>query len=323
MQNYTISVIVPCYNAEDTIERCLLSLLNQTYPITEILVFNDGSQDKSRDVLDSMYNEYHSKGLRVFHQKNQGVSATRNQGLRVAQGEYISFIDADDFVETTFFEDLIKPYLTNNNLSLSVMGIERSNKKVTFQSESRLVGPDEYFEEIFKNLDVKGYPWNKLYKKDILISNNIYFDTQLSVLEDLEFNLRYCQYVRLVSLNSKKSYHYIIQDNSTMTSPWSDKKLSLLDSFSKMEKLSFLSKSQLEMVEIEKVRMLIWLVGQLYRTGDIEDIKKNEEFILTELSFYKRLFLIKGRCTGLKYYLSYCLFCIFPKSLKYLAKATR
>lgn len=320
MAKNTISVIVPCYNAEGTIERCVSSLLNQTYSLIEIILINDGSKDKTGEILDELQNRFYSYDLRVIQQNNMGVSETRNLGINIAKGDFISFVDADDFVEPTFFEDLITPFFDNAQISLSVVGVEKSEKVVPVQSERRLINSVKYFEEIFKNKDVKGYPCNKLYKKQILLDEGVYFDTRLSILEDLEFNVRYSQYVDLVSVSPEKSYHYIIQENSAMASPWTDKKLEIMNSFSQMEQLPFLTKGQKEMVQIEKVRMLIWLAGQLYRTGNDDDIKRNEKIIFNELSSHKRLFLTHGYYTGLKYYASYLLFCIYPGVLYFLAK---
>lgn len=317
-----ISVIVPCYNAEKTVERCVRSLVNQTYLPSEIILIDDGSTDNTREVLGNLLAEFGDGILKVVHQVNQGVSKTRNRGIFLAQGQYISFVDADDFVEAYFFEALISPFLSKASLSLSVIGVEKSEylgkKKIVKQ---QIIDRDAYFLRVFEDADVKGYPCNKLYRKEILESHQIYFDSQLTLLEDLEFNLRYAQYVESVSISNKKAYHYIIEGNSsTMTSGWTVKKMGILDSFDKMEGLSYLNDSQRDAVRIEKIRMLIWLAGQLYRTGQQHEIEYYKSNIFLELSKHKKLFLLKGMYTGWKYYLSYLLFCIFPDSLGFLSR---
>lgn len=319
-----ISVIVPCYNAASTVERCVESIIAQNKKPLEILLINDGSTDNTGEKIDEIQKKFGSDLIKVFHQSNQGVSKTRNFGIATARGSYISFIDADDFVEKNFLEELLNPYIEDEKIGLSVVGVVKKIESETLGVYNTVIlDRDDYFIEIFKNPNVKGYPCNKLYKKDILINNDIFFDTTLTILEDLEFNLRYFKHINKIAVNNGKSYHYIILNNSAMTSKWSDKKLNMLNSFQKMELLDGLTKSQLEMIQIEKVRMLIWLIGQLYRTGSNQDISNNEKVIFYELKKYKRLFLKKGRYTGIKYYISYLFFTVYPRSLKILSRASK
>ncbi len=315
-----ISVIVPVYNGEHTIKRCLDSLLEQTYQDFKIYVINDGSIDNTSQILDLYKME--SK-ITVLQQANAGVSAARNRGINESRGSFVSFVDADDVVDNTFLSELITPYLENNDLDLSVVGVRKS--ETSFNSEHKIImcNREEYVKQLFQNPAVNGYPVNKLYRKDILANQNIYFDKSLSLLEDMEFNLHYLKAINKVAINSRSLYHYIIQPGSAMTEAWSSKKLAVLDSFTKMESLSHLTQDERNLLSLAKVRMLIWLIGQLYRTGSLSDIKNVEPLIFKKLKEHRTLFLARGKETGMKYYMSYLLFTIYPKFLCILARLTR
>lgn len=161
-----ISVIVPVYNGEHTIKRCLDSLLEQTYQDFKIYVINDGSIDNTSQILDLYKME--SK-ITVLQQANAGVSAARNRGINESRGSFVSFVDADDVVDNTFLSELITPYLENNGLDLSVIGVRKS--ETSFNGEHKIImcNREEYVKQLFQNPAVNGYPVNKLYQ-------NIYFD---------------------------------------------------------------------------------------------------------------------------------------------------
>lgn len=171
-----VSIIIPVYNSEKYISKCLDSVLNQTYKNIEILVINDGSKDNSIDIL----REYEKKDDRivVIDKENEGVAKTRNQGIKKATGDYIMFIDNDDFID----EDYVETYLKNTDYDIVIGSYKRTdiNDKILFKY----------------NLDEKSIwskyvvlaPWAKLYKKDFLIKNNIEF-LNYGIGEDVYFNL--------------------------------------------------------------------------------------------------------------------------------------
>lgn len=109
MDTPTISIIIPIYNSERYLARCLDSVLNQTYQFTELILIDDGSLDKSGEICDQ-YALIDSR-IKVYHNSNQGASASRNFGLSMANGDYVSFIDSDDWIQPTFYED----FLGNDN----------------------------------------------------------------------------------------------------------------------------------------------------------------------------------------------------------------
>lgn len=313
LEKRTISVIVPCYNAEKTIERCVSSLLNQTYLPLEILLFNDGSQDNTGEILNKLSKKYYS--LRVFHQENKGVSATRNQGIDLANGDYISFIDADDYIFPTFFETLIADF--DETAQISVVQAQKSTDimEPIECSGTEVLNEENYFNTLLFGKNVMGYPWNKLYRKDIIKVHNIRFDESVKIMEDLAFNLEYAQFVTKAIVSHEKLYYYQIHKNSALHKGFSESFMTTITAFEIMANLSF-PKDKIEDIKICSVRGLLWLVARLYRLGTKSDIKKYESRIFDGLKKEKKLFLRKGLKVGKKYYISYLLFSISPKLLR-------
>lgn len=120
-----ISIIVPVYNVEKYIKRCLDSLINQTYKNLEIICIDDGSTDQSGEICDKY--ALKDKRIRVFHKKNSGVSSTKNLGLDVFQGDYVGFVDSDDFVEPTMYEILLRDILLND-VDISVVNYSKESE---------------------------------------------------------------------------------------------------------------------------------------------------------------------------------------------------
>ena len=207
-----ISIIIPVYNSEKTLNRCVNSILNQTFMDWELLLVDDGSTDKSGKICD----QYALKDFRiqVFHKKNGGVSSARNTGLDYAIGSWITFVDSDDFIDATFLDTLIR--LQSSDLCIS--GIQFIN------NETILLPPEEYIkiENVAEldNLLNKLYftaPWGKVYKNEIIQKNNIRFNINLKIGEDTDFVLKYLLYINDIRLISKPLYHFFNDEKGKIT----------------------------------------------------------------------------------------------------------
>ena len=181
-----VSIIVPVYNVEQYLERCLNSLINQTLKDIEIICVNDGSKDNSGKILE----EYAQKDNRIIiiNQENQGLSIARNNGMDIAKGKYIGFVDSDDWVDLDFFEKLYNS-AEKNNAQMAVCSIirlneHRSKKYFTLQNDTVI----EDFKEMCFILDIpqKCYVWNKIYLKEALDKHKIRFKEGV-YYEDLYF----------------------------------------------------------------------------------------------------------------------------------------
>ncbi len=207
MQNTPlVSIIMPAYNGEKTIRRAIESVLQQTYSSIELIVVNDGSKDKTIDVIHT----FNDSRLVVISQDNAGLSTARNAGMSRSRGDYLTFIDCDDWYENDYIEKLVSAN-SNNASQLSVCGMFFHKPKQTVPS----VVYDVKYSSFFDNADflskletgIMNSVCNKIYKIDIIKKNNLYF-RNISIVEDLEFNLRYLQYVKCLSFIPYNLYHY-------------------------------------------------------------------------------------------------------------------
>ena len=236
MNQPLVSIILPVYNAQNHLARCVGSICAQTYQNIEIIILNDGSKDQSLPVCE----EFRQKDPRILlvDKANSGVSDTRNLGLKLASGKYVEFVDSDDYLDPDFTERLvtaaeeneadfvIAPYkmvipagaskpeqvLDKIQDELGVMSVARPPEvreygflpagvydKDTFAL--RLMDkPASYFYSVL---------WNKLYRRDILTGNDIQFVSEMRWAEDLVFNLRYIQYAERFVAIDKPGYYYV------------------------------------------------------------------------------------------------------------------
>lgn len=217
MNTPLISVIVPVYNVQAYLENCVNSLLEQTYQNLEIILINDGSADDSGVLCDWLAQR--DNRVRVIHQRNQGVSVTRNNGISCANGEYLVFVDSDDTVDVQYVQALYRG-VVEHDADLVICGYRRCYPKF---NKDVCVEKDFCVCDISKNEQVitqlytgalLNSPWNKIYKKNLITK---YFDSSLAMGEDLVFNLQYLRNVGKIRVISSVLYHYIIRTNSAVT----------------------------------------------------------------------------------------------------------
>ncbi|MBO4654863.1 MAG: glycosyltransferase family 2 protein [Bacteroidales bacterium] len=208
-----ISIIVPVYKVEQYLRRCLDSIQNQTFTDWECILIDDGSPDNSGSICDEYAQK--DKRFRVIHQENKGVSAARNAGLNVARGEWISFVDSDDYLYPDALKDLfgaIQPEC------LVVSGIQFSDgqKKQTYTSHTADV--NEYVSKLFQDSDLGylGYLFPKLYDASIIKEKNIRFDEAISYNEDRLFVLQYVLNCKNVIFSNGIAYNYNQRNDSAM-----------------------------------------------------------------------------------------------------------
>ena len=212
MKNKLVSIIIPLYNCEKYIEKCLNSLIKQTYRNIEIIVVDDGSKDSSLSVCKELSKK--DKRIKVFPKKNGGVSSARNYGISKANGYYLCFVDADDWVDEKYCESLVTGY--DKNIDLSVVGIGASNRKNIEVEETKIINKNEAFVKMFNDNNFFGYPVNKLYLKSIVDSiGKKPFDENIYYCEDTLFNAKYLEKCKKnIYFNTKKMYTYFIRDDS-------------------------------------------------------------------------------------------------------------
>lgn len=222
MREELISVIIPVYNVEQYLKKCLNSIIHNTYQELEIIMIDDGSNDSSGKICDE-YCKLDER-FKVYHQSNHGVSASRNYGIRCSTGKYITFIDSDDYIEDDYFEQLLKS-IKSKNAELAVCTVghklgknirwedgEKKEFEIDFQQMDESTSSKFYY--LNKNYLLYG-PCNKLYYSNIIINNKIIFPEDTSYGEDLLFNFHYLQCCHKICFTSGTMYIY---NHENMTS---------------------------------------------------------------------------------------------------------
>ncbi|NOU65178.1 glycosyltransferase [Paenibacillus sp. LMG 31461] len=208
-----VSVIIPVYNAEKYLVPCIESLSSQTLDECEFIFINDGSQDGSAGIIEQFAKL--DARIRLVHQENQGVSMARNHGIRLAIGEYVGFVDADDYVEKDMFETL---YLTakeeDYDAVISIFETELAGRKVTttypFPMDTKLARgfiEQEIITYLLKS-DQMNTVWNKLYKRSSIIDHEVEFPKNMPLGEDGYFNMSFFSHAQLVISKNYMGYHY-------------------------------------------------------------------------------------------------------------------
>lgn len=216
-KNSTISIIVPVYNSEKTIARCIESILNQNFKNFEVILIDDGSQDNSLKICKN-YSEKFSN-VYVFTKNNGGVSSARNYGLRQATGKFITFIDSDDFVSENYLNDLITVQLSNNFDIVFGCACDFVDGKYKFRKtidKNIELNKNNSIEHFFKNDLFAPVCWGNLYKKSLI--NTIYFDEKMSIAEDSKFLLQCIKNSENNIFISNVNYYYAITDGSLVHS---------------------------------------------------------------------------------------------------------
>lgn len=205
----TVSIIIPVYNGERHICKCIDSIMRQTFADFEVIIVDDGSTDNTCNLLKNICVKY--KDIFVFRQKNKGVSCARNSGIKYAKGKYLCFIDSDDYIEFDFLDRLIKN-VEEGGCDWVLSGIKDFDKdkivKVLNLPEKDYVLSDEEDCLQFFRLPLLTAPFAKLYRRDIIINNGLFFNEKIAYAEDREFNICYAQHVRIAKSLSYTGYYY-------------------------------------------------------------------------------------------------------------------
>jgi len=222
MNKGKVSIIVPIYNVEKYLKRCVDSLINQTYTNLEIILIDDGSSDNSPEMCNSYAKE--DSRIKVIHKKNGGLSDARNKGINIANGKYVMFIDSDDYVEIDIVETAVNA-IDKFDSDFVIWGYyadfvnqnEEHIQSITYTSMNGVLNPNK--EEFYLSselLNLMGYAWNKLYKNEIIQKNNYRFKKGLSLVEDIVFNSEIFKSYHSISFIDKSLVHYMQRPRETL-----------------------------------------------------------------------------------------------------------
>jgi glycosyltransferase involved in cell wall biosynthesis len=208
-----ISIIIPVYNAEKTLPNCIEHLLNQTWHDFELILINDNSNDNTWQIALNIANKDNRIKL-INNRKNIGAGLSRNKGLNIAQGEWITFCDADDYPEENWLSDFV--FGASENTEMVIQGFYCDNCEGNEIITNQIVAYDginnrNIIVNALCNKDVFGYLWCKMYRASIIKKNHLQF-TNLKFLEDEMFNLQYLKYTQQIACIPTCNYHYIRPD---------------------------------------------------------------------------------------------------------------
>lgn len=232
-QSHKISVIVPVYNADQYLHHCIDSILAQTYTDFELLLIDDGSTDNSGEMCD----EYAKKDnrIKVFHKKNGGVSSSRNLGLDNSKGQYVAFVDSDDYVSLTILETLLNK-LSEFNAEISACCAYRFNKerkeKMNFVKKDNIIFSPNILQQRIFQFRQESAVWNKLYKREVI--GNTRFQGKTN--EEILFNYKCFLKSNRIVYTNKNLYYYRNTPNS-ITSSFGEFKFDALNNLFEFEKI--------------------------------------------------------------------------------------
>lgn len=229
-----ISIIIPIYNSEKYLKECLTSIQQQSYKDFEAILINDGSSDGSVEICENFCKK--DDRFRLLSQQNQGVSKARNKGISVSKGEYIMFVDSDDYLEFDALK-IIDSNIKNNDLLCFGYSLLFKNKK----TQVLLENSSNNFNDICKNILLDnylgGYLWNKVFKRAILKNNNISFRENVHFCEDLLFVNDYLKYCHNIYYFNLSLYNYRMRKSSVSYNFYNKKNISILDSYETLAKM--------------------------------------------------------------------------------------
>lgn len=231
--NFLISIIVPIYNMQNYLGQCLDSLVKQSFPDSvEIILIDDGSTDDSGSICDEIVRK--DTHFRVIHQKNQGVAATRNRGIRETRGKYIGWIDPDDYITDDWWKTIFPVLEQSPELVLFDFKILK-NKKFSythFDQSSRTIGREEIFRELADGIRFQSHLWSKIFLRTLFAHEKI-FDENLSYAEDYQamhrilFSVQSCEYIhKCLYVYRQRNGSLIHNREKDLTNTWLSVQLS-------------------------------------------------------------------------------------------------
>lgn len=296
-----LSIIVPVYNTYKYLDKCLKTLVEQKNVTCkyEIIVVNDGSPDNSEEII-LKYQKKYTNLIKYIKKENGGISSARNEGLKHCKGEYITFVDSDDYVSL----DLISTFLNNiSNNDLFIYGYNEVyedsdkcveniilDKNVTMTNDSKYI-----LSMIFENKSVRGYGWNKIFKRKIIEDNKLKFDNTITYIEDLLFTIEYINKCEKVSFSKKLLYNYVQRDGSLINSKFNLKKLSSLKAYERIiDIVSKINKEYLKTIYYFLFELNYELSVRIRISGDLEKYKKEYKMLKKNMRKYYFKFILKN-----------------------------
>lgn len=273
-----LTVVIPVYNVEKYLNRCIESILLQEWKNYDILLVDDGSTDRSPQICDDYVQAYDF--ISVIHKENGGLSEARNTGISQAKGEYVYFPDSDDWLEPDAFMALAEV------LESQKFDIISFNREFVKGEEDAIVSEPEVtqvfegkdaFVQMLKHSYITGFANDKIYRKSLFIDNNILFPKG-KYYEDLGTNYKLFLSAKKVYATNQKYYHYLIDNPDSITQSWNEKKFSDMFGFYKDIFYSDFVRSQLNQEELQ-ISQLYYVNGLIHILASLYKSKLDKKYI--------------------------------------------
>ena len=214
--NDLVSIIIPAYNTEKYIVKCLKSLQVQTYDNIEVIIVNDGSIDQTQNIISAFIKT--DKRFLLINQENAGVSSARNVGINVSTGNYLIFVDSDDYVAPDYVETLLTLMKLGNNELVCADYYKVKNGVVYSHSTDTqnvdILSRNDAIDLLHSDRYFQGYLWNKIFLKEIVTQNYISFDPEIKIWEDMQFCLKYLIHIEKIVYINKPIYFMSIMQKA-------------------------------------------------------------------------------------------------------------
>jgi glycosyltransferase involved in cell wall biosynthesis len=288
--NDKISIIVPVYNAEKYLEKCVNSIINQTHTNIEIILVNDGSTDGSGILCDKYI---HDKRVKIIHQKNQGASMSRNNGIDIATGNYIGFVDSDDWIDNDMFEILYKN-IANFDADISMCGFKHVDedgktiaKSNSLKNSLKIIKGADIIKHNLLDYDeqerINEGVWNKLYKHSLF--NNIRFPLG-KIQEDTFTTYRILENAQNMVISSEIKYNYL-QRHDSITQPLSPRIFDIIEA--NVERYEYIKLVHFNFEPLCRKILLLNIIGVLFKISKSKINEINKEDINKMLNIVQTL----------------------------------
>lgn len=293
--NKMISIIVPVYKVEKYLDKCIKSIVSQTYSNLEIILVDDGSPDKSGLICDKW--EMLDSRIKVLHQKNAGAGAARNTALKLAQGEFISFVDSDDYLSVNMFEHLLDYFEEDIDIvECEFISVEEDGELFINEenAQARVFSSEEAMREHIADHYFRQLIWNKLYRRSCI--KNVYFPEGKKIDDEFWMYKVLGRAKQLVHCN-EKLYAYRQQDNSVMHMLKPENRIQAIEA--KVYRHQYIKEKFPSLILMSYnclVMSCIYQVQKVYRTGTKDDVRKVLEYCQKVL---RENILKKGKFRGI------------------------
>lgn len=287
-----ISIIIPIFNMSKYLEKCIDSVINQTYKNLEIILIDDGSTDNSGEICDRYLQK--DNRIKVVHQKNQGVSAARNEGLKHATGYYIGFVDPDDFIESKMYEIIIND-IKENQCDIGICGIRSKNEdditlKEDRKQENIVMNKKKFLNILIQDKMIATSVWDKVFKSELIKEKR--FNEKRVVGEDFELILEVINNKKIKAVyNSSCLYNYLIREKSASRKQDDKQAIDILEVNDNLLKIVQIEYPDLQDLVIERILKKENMILKKYRISQKIKEKIKIDIRIKEKIYFKSKYI--------------------------------